>query len=90
MAAADQECFVYVVLPEQTRFVTAGRFVLRRDRRGDAVGGFVYGRSYRERSNAVELDPVELRLRPEPFQTARMGGSSGRCAMRCRISGAAR
>lgn len=77
MAAADQECFVYVVLPGQTRFVTAGRFVLRRDRRGDAVGGFVYGRSYRERPDAVELDPVELRLTPEPFQTARMGGFFG-------------
>lgn len=77
MAAADQECFVYLVLPGQTRFVTAGRFVLRRDRRGDAVGGFVYGRSYRERPDAVELDPVELRLRPDPFQTARMGGVFG-------------
>jgi len=77
MAAADQECFVYLVLPGQTRFVTAGRFVLRRDRRGDAVGGFVYGRSYRARADAVELDPVELRLRPDPFQTARMGGVFG-------------
>jgi serine/threonine-protein kinase HipA len=77
MAAADQECFVYMVLPGQTHFVTAGRFVLRRDRRGDAVGGFVYGRSYRARPDAVELDPVELRLTPEPFQTARMGGFFG-------------
>ncbi|MEB3332180.1 MAG: type II toxin-antitoxin system HipA family toxin [Synechococcaceae cyanobacterium] len=77
MAAADRECFVYVVLPGQTRFVTAGRFALRRDRRGGAVGGFVYGRSYRERSDAVELDPVELRLTPEQFQTARMGGLFG-------------
>jgi len=77
MAAVDQECFVYVVLPGQTHFVTAGRFVLRRDRRGDAVGGFVYGRSYRERPDAVELDPVELRLTPGPFQTARMGGFFG-------------
>ena len=77
MAAGDQECFVYVVLPGQSRFVTAGRFVLRRDRRGDAVGGFVYGRSYRERPDAVELDPVELRLTAELFQTARMGGFFG-------------
>ena len=77
MALADQECFVYVVLPGQTRFVTAGRFVLRSERRGGAVGGFVYGRSYRERHDAVELDPVELRLKPEPFQTVRMGGFFG-------------
>lgn len=39
MAAADQECFVEVVLSGQTRsvtvgrFVTAGRIVLRRVRR---------------------------------------------------------
>lgn len=90
MALADQECFVYVVLPGQTRFVTAGRFVLRSERRGGAVGGFVYGRSYRERHDAVELDPVELRLKPEPFQTVRMGASSVRCGMHCRISGDAR
>ncbi len=77
MAAADQECFVYVVLPGQTHFVTAGRFVWRSERRGGAVGGFVYGRSYRERLDAVELDPVELRLTPGPFQTARMGGFFG-------------
>ena len=77
MAAADEQCFVYVVLPGQTRFVTAGRFALRRDRRGDAVGGFVYGRSYRERSDAVELDPVELRLTAAQFQSGRMGGFFG-------------
>ena len=77
MANADQECFVYVVLPGQTNFVTAGRFALRRNRSGDPVGRFVYGRSYRQRPDAVELDPVELRLRAEQFQTARMGGFFG-------------
>ena len=77
MATADQECFVYVVLPGQTRFVTAGRFALRGNRRGGAVGGFVYGRSYRQRPDAVDLDPVELQLSPQQFQTARMGGFFG-------------
>lgn len=77
MANADQECFVYVVLPGQTNFVTAGRFALGRNRSGDPVGRFVYGRSYRQRPDAVELDPVELRLRAEQFQTARMGGFFG-------------
>jgi hypothetical protein len=38
MATAEQECFVYVVLPGQTRFVTAGRFALRSNRSGDTVG----------------------------------------------------
>lgn len=77
MPAADEECFVYVVLPGQTHFVTAGRFALRRDRSGSAVGAFVYGRRYRERLDALELDPVELRLSPEQYQTGRMGGFFG-------------
>jgi serine/threonine-protein kinase HipA len=77
MASADQECFVYVVLPGQTSFVTAGRFALRRNRTGEPMGRFVYGRSYRQRADAVELDPVELRLSAEQFQTARMGGFFG-------------
>ena len=88
MANADQECFVYVVLPGQTNFVTAGRFALRRNRSGDPVGRFVYGRSTRQRPDAVELDPVELRLRAEQFQTARRRDSSGPYATRCTISGA--
>jgi hypothetical protein len=55
----------------------AGRFALRRDRRGGAVGAFVYGRRYRERWDALELDPVELCLSPEQYQTGRMGGFFG-------------
>lgn len=75
--AAEAECFVYVVLPGDTQFVTAGRFELQQDRQGRAVGAFVYGRRYRERPEAVELDPVELRLGARPFQTGRMGGFFG-------------
>lgn len=71
------ECYVYIVLPGETAFVTAGRFTLRESREGAAVGTFVYGRSYRERADAVELDPVELRLQPGPFETARMDGFFG-------------
>ncbi|WP_094555242.1 type II toxin-antitoxin system HipA family toxin [Synechococcus sp. 1G10] len=74
---AEQECFVYVVLPGATEFVTAGRFKLQKDRQGRPVGAFVYGRTYRERSDAVELDPVELRLGARPFETGRMGGFFG-------------
>ncbi|EAQ76427.1 MULTISPECIES: type II toxin-antitoxin system HipA family toxin [unclassified Synechococcus] len=75
--AADQACFVYVVLPGDTQFVTAGRFELQEDRQGRRVGAFVYGRRYRERPEAVELDPVELKLGTRPFQTGRMGGFFG-------------
>ena len=46
-----------------TEFVTAGRFSQSRDRLGQPVGTFDYGRRYRERAAAVELDLVQLRLR---------------------------
>ena len=73
---SERECFVYIVLPGATEFVTAGRF--RWTDEGDGgVGQFVYGRSYREREDAVEFDPVELRLSAEVYETARMDGFFG-------------
>jgi hypothetical protein len=74
---SDFECYVYVVPPGSTEFVTAGRFSQSRNRQGQPVGTFVYGRRYRERADAVELDPVQLRLRKGPFETARLGGFFG-------------
>jgi len=74
---SDLECYVYVVPPGSTEFVTAGRFSQSRDRQDQPVGTFVYGRRYRERPDAVELDPVQLRLRQGPFETARLGGFFG-------------
>jgi serine/threonine-protein kinase HipA len=65
--AAQLECYVYVVLPGSTEFVTAGRFSQSRDRQGQPVGTFVYGRRYRDHADAVELDPVQLKLRQGPF-----------------------
>lgn len=73
---SDRECFVYVVLPGQTDFVTAGRFRWEETRAG-RVGSFVYGRRYRDRPDAVELDPVELRLSGRVYETARMEGFFG-------------
>ena len=63
---SDLECYVYVVPPGSTEFVTAGRFSQSRDRQGQPVRTFVYGRRYRERADAVELDPVQLKLRQGP------------------------
>ena len=73
---SERECFVYMVPPGATELVTAGRFRWTEDGDG-AVGRFVYGRSYRERPDAVELDPVELRLSGEVHETARMQGFFG-------------
>ena len=71
------ECFVYITLPGQTEPVTAGRFALALGRRGTMEGRFVYGRSYLERSNAVALDPVELKLSPRTYLTAALDGVFG-------------
>ena len=71
------ECYVYIVLPGETEFATAGRFVLSADRHGVPTGRFVYGRSYLARSNSVPIDPVELRLATETFETRRLNGIFG-------------
>jgi serine/threonine-protein kinase HipA len=74
---SEGECFVYIVLPAAVEFVTAARFRVSATRDGAAVGEFVYGRRYLERTDAVELDPVELKLARTNFETARMGGFFG-------------
>jgi serine/threonine-protein kinase HipA len=74
---SEHECYVYIVPPGATEFVTAGRFRVSPTPDGEAVGEFVYGRRYLERDDAVELDPVELRLRRGLYETARMQGFFG-------------
>ena len=75
--SSERECFVYIVPPGATEFVTAGRFRWTEEDGAGAVGRFVYGRTYRERADAVELDPVELRLSSQVYETARMEGFFG-------------
>jgi len=74
---SERECFVYIVLPGQTEFVTAGRFRIAPTRSGEAAGSFVYGRMYLARPDSVELDPVELRLAARQYETGRMEGFFG-------------
>ena len=74
---SERECYVYIVPPNATEFVTAGRFKVFLTPAGDSVGQFFYGQRYLERNDAVELDPVELRLRRGPYETARMEGFFG-------------
>jgi len=71
------ECFVYLTLPGETDFVTAGKFALSTDRRGIALGRFIYGKSYLERSDAVPIDPIELKLSATTFETTRLSGVFG-------------
>jgi serine/threonine-protein kinase HipA len=71
------QCFVYITLPWQTVAVTAGRFVLSQSRDGTPLGKFVYGKSYLARNEAVEIDPVELKLSAETYETTRLRGLFG-------------
>ena len=73
----NNECYVYIVLPGETEFVTAGKFVLSTDRHGVPTGKFIYGRSYRARENAVPIDPHELKLSTSTFETRRLKGVFG-------------
>jgi serine/threonine-protein kinase HipA len=56
---------------------TAGKFVLTQNVRGDALGRFVYGRSYLDNKDAVEIDPVELKLSTRTYATAQLNGVFG-------------
>lgn len=74
---SSSDCFVYITLPRETESVTAGRFVLSKDRYGSTLGRFVYGGSYLSRSDAVEIDPLELKLAESTYETTRLGGLFG-------------
>jgi serine/threonine-protein kinase HipA len=72
-----QECFVYITLPGETEFVTAGRFRLTVDRHSVPTGRFVYGKSYLARDNAVSIDPLGLKLDETTHETRRLEGVFG-------------
>ena len=74
---AENECFVYITLPGETEFVTAGKFLLKKNRRGIILGRFVYGQSYLERGNAVAIDPLELKLGNRTYETNLLKGVFG-------------
>ena len=70
-------CFVYITLPGQTQAVTAGRYDLTQTRAGVPLGQFVYGKSYLARNDAVEFDPVELKLAARRYETTLLKGVFG-------------
>jgi len=71
------ECYVYITLPGETEFVTAGKFELTTDRRSNPTGKFVYGRSYLARENAGAIDPLELKLSTKTYETNILKGVFG-------------
>jgi serine/threonine-protein kinase HipA len=72
-----RECFVYIALPGESQLTTAARFVLGADRAGNPRGEFVYGRHYLARVDAVPIDPIELKLGPNTYQTLGLKGVFG-------------
>jgi serine/threonine-protein kinase HipA len=75
--ASASECFVYITLPGDTSAITAGRFVLEENQKGDPRGRFVYGRSYLNNPEAVPIDPVELHLAEKTYETVQLNGVFG-------------
>ncbi|MEH2483703.1 serine/threonine-protein kinase HipA [Nitrobacteraceae bacterium AZCC 2146] len=75
--ASATECFVYITLPGETSAVTAGKFVLSKNARNDALGQFVYRGKYLADPRAVEIDPVELKLSKHTYETALLNGVFG-------------
>jgi serine/threonine-protein kinase HipA len=71
------ECFVYITLPGAIEAVTAARFELTTNRGGVSLGRLVYGKSYLARPDAVGIDPVELTLGPQTYETTLMKGVFG-------------
>ena len=74
---SSSDCFVYIALPGETEFVTAGRYQRTIDRHGVATGRFVYGKSYLARDNAVPIDPIELKLATNTYETNLLKGMFG-------------
>lgn len=74
---SSKECFVYIMLPSETEFVTAAKFELSTDRHGISTGRFVYGKTYLARENAIPIDPFELELTDRTYETTSLNGVFG-------------
>ena len=59
---SSSECFVYITLPRAKTATTAGKFVLEETSNGSRLVDSIYGRSYLRNPDAVDIDPVELKL----------------------------
>jgi serine/threonine-protein kinase HipA len=70
------ECFVYITLPRAETATTAGRFVLE-ETSSQPFGRFIYGRSYLRNPDAVDIDPVELKLSDTTYETTQLNGVFG-------------
>lgn len=67
------EAFVWVYLPGHSEPVVCGRLYAR----DDGTYSFVYGRSYRDREDAIALAPDTMPLGTNPFTSRRAGTLPG-------------
>ena len=75
MRARGGQCHVYMVLPGETRFTTAGRYEIESDRDEIPQGRFVYCRSFLDNPDAVPIDPVDLdKLDETVYRTTMFNG----------------
>lgn len=74
---SKRSCYVYLQLPGTLEVVICGRYEREVLRDGRVLGRFIYGKSFRERPDAVPLDPYHLPLAPRRYETARLDGMFG-------------
>jgi serine/threonine-protein kinase HipA len=74
---SELSCSVYLQLPASLEVVACGRFDLTLLGGDEGVGRFVYGRRYRSRADAVPIDPIDLPITDETFETTNLGGVFG-------------
>jgi serine/threonine-protein kinase HipA len=75
-----RDCYVYLQLPGSTELVTCGRYERETLRTGEILGHFTYGRRYRERRDAVPVEPFGLPVLEGTATTNRREGLFGALA----------
>ena len=74
---SKRSCYVFLQLPGRLDVVACGRYEREVLRDGRVVGRFAYAKSYREREDAVPLDPYHLPLTPRTYETGKLNGMFG-------------
>lgn len=77
MPAADSSCYAFIQLPGTFEWVICGSLRVREVGQNSYVGTFQYGRSYRDRRNAIALDPFHLPLSARPQEFTKLKGIPG-------------
>lgn len=77
MTSNFRECYIYIMLPNTTQFITAARFQNTTEKNGHIIGRLVYGKNYLSNPDAIEIDPVELKLEQAPYETVKLNGFFG-------------